>query len=257
MKEYLKRITDSCKKWELIYWWIIRLLMVYAMIKGLVAKPFVLADPLQVFANLVGMFGWEIFQLFPKKTFVRHFDTKIQDFAIIMIFAASFCGKFLNFYYDVRFWDSAMHLTSGALCVFLGYEVVVTMQKRDLKVTSVPIALLCALGFSFFVSTCWELFEFTADQVMCMTANGDIMKAGDAQHWCWVLAEGTPKTKTILPAVFEERWPIMDTMQDIILNSIGAVAAWVALKIKPYNHCGKNDINKFVLQQTEKETVTK
>ncbi len=259
MKEYINRIMSSCKKWELVYWWILRLLMIFAMIKGFTAVPFVASDPLQVFANLVGMFAWEIFMLFPEKTFVRHFSSKIQNFSALMIFAGSFCGRFLNFYYDVRFWDSAMHLTSGALCVLLGYEVVATMQKRDLKVTSVPIALLCALGFSFFVSTCWELFEFTADEVMCFTANGDIMKAGDAQHWCWALAEGTKKASTFIPAVFTERWPIMDTMQDIVLNSIGAIVAWVVLKIKPYNHTGKNDVNQYVENQlkSKKAKVTK
>lgn len=257
MKEYINRIRSNCKTWELIFWWVFRALMIYAFIAGFFKKPFDISDPLQVGANFIAMFAWEIFMLFPEKCFVRHFPSLIQDFSIVMIFAASFFGKFLNFYYDARFWDSGMHLISGGLCVLLGYEVVVAMQKRDKKTVSVPIALLCALSFSFFVSTCWELVEFTMDQVMTNPAKGTI---GDAQHWCYELAKGTPKEATLFPMKDIGRWPLMDTMGDIILNSIGAVVAWIFLKIFPYHHGKMDDVNKEILEETKeerKELVTK
>ena len=50
-----------------------------------------------------------------------------------------------------------------------------------------------------------------------------------------------------------ERWPIMDTMGDIILNSIGAVAAWIFLKIFPYHHGKKYDVNKEIEEKSEKQ----
>lgn len=215
--------------------------MIYAFIKGFSKVPFDISDPLQILGNFVAMFAWEIFQMFPKKAFVRHIPSYLQDVAIVMIFAASFGGKYMNFYYDVRWWDSAMHLISGGLCVFLGYEVVVAMQKRDKKVSPLAIAVLCAFGFSFFVSTCWELFEFTADQVMCMKG-----LMGDAQHWSYELAQGTPKEGTLFDPVYQERWSLMDTMDDIVLNTIGAIIAWITLKIFPYHHRGTRDINRQI-----------
>lgn len=260
MKEYLNRLKSEAKTGEIIYWWILRALMIFAFIKGIIGMvkgENDLSDPLQVFANFAAMFTWEVFMLTSEKTFSRHVPSVIQDGLITMIFAASFCGKFLNFYYDVRWWDSGMHLLSGGLCVLAGYEVVVAMQKRDKKTISVPIALLCALGFSFFVSTLWELFEFTADQFMCSPAGGIIKdalphlnldagdKIGDAQHWCYAFAEaeGGVKLATLFNPVYYERWPIMDTMGDIVLNSTGALVAWVVLKIFPYHHKGKGDVN--------------
>lgn len=252
MKEYINRIKSNAKTGEIIYWWILRALMIFAMIKGIVGMmngENDISDPLQAGANLLAMFAWEVFMLTPEKTFSRHIPSLVQDGLILMIFCASFCGKFLNFYYDVRWWDSGMHLLSGGLCVLAGYEVVIAMQKRDKKTISVPIALLCALGFSFFVSTCWELFEFTADQVMCNPQTGAI---GDAQHWCWKLAEGTPKAATLFAAKYTERWAIMDTMGDIVLNSIGAIVAWVVLKFFPYHHKGKNDVNKQIENELNK-----
>ncbi len=144
-----------------------------------------------------------------------------------MIFAASFCGKFLNFYYDSRFWDSGMHLLSGGLCVLLGYEVVVAMQKRDGKPVSIPVALLCALCFSFFVSTCWELVEFTMDQVMTNPEKGTI---GDAQHWCYELAKGTSKESTIFDPKNIERWPIM-----VSTGSDGNMRGMKKMNVTPMN----------------------
>ncbi len=258
MKEYLARVKNGCKTWEVVIWWIFRVLMIYALVKSFIDVgngTRDMSDPLQVIANLVGMFAWEIFMMFPKKSMLHYIPSYIQIVSIIMLFCGSFGGKFMNFYYELRWWDSAMHLVSGGLCVLLGYQVVVAMQKRDKKECSVPIALLCALGFSFFVSTCWELFEFTTDQVMCMGGG-----VGDAQHWSFALAEGTPKEATLFDPIYAERWPIMDTMGDIILNSVGALVAWVGLKIYPFLHKGKNDTNKLVAEMIvaeEKELVTK
>jgi hypothetical protein len=241
MKEYFKRIKNGAKIWEICFWWIFRILMIYAFIKGLTKVPFDISDPLQIFGNFIGMFAWEIFMLCPKKTFFRQIPSYVQDVSVIMIFGASFCGKFLNLYYESRWLDSGLHLVSGGLCVILGYEIMTAMQKRDKKTVSLPIIILGALSFSFFVSTCWELFEFTADQIMCM--KGTI---GDAQHWCYELAQGTPKEATIFDPVYHERWSLMDTMDDIILNTVGAIVAWIGLKIYPYHHKGKNDVNKQI-----------
>ncbi len=258
MKDYFERIKSGCTVWEVIIWSVFRALMIYALIKSFIDVgngTRDMSDPMQVLANLAGMFAWEIFMMFPKKSMLRYIPSYIQIVSIIMLFCGSFGGKFMNFYYDLRWWDSAMHLISGVLTVLLGYQVVVAMQKRDKKECSVPIALLCALGFSFFVSTCWELFEFTADQVMCMGGG-----VGDAQHWSFELAQGTPKEATLFDPVYAGRWAIMDTMGDIVLNSVGALVAWVGLKIYPFLHKGKRDTNKEVaemLKAEEKELVTK
>lgn len=250
MRNYLKRIKENSKVWEICYWWIFRGLMIYALIVGLIGffkgeNDF--SDPLQVMANLAAMFAWEIFMMFPKKSILRQMPSFLQDVSVVVLFAASFCGKFLNFYYEVRLWDSVMHLVGGGLCVLLGYQIVVAMQMRDKKICSVPIALFCAFCFSFFASTLWELFEFAMDQVMCM--GGSI---GDAQHWSFTLAQGTPKEATLFDPVYADRWPIMDTMADIVLNTVGAVIVWIVLKFVPFYHNkGKNDVNKKIENMLE------
>ena len=44
--------------------------------------------------------------------------------------------KFLNLYYDFRWWDVMLHFVGGGACVFFGYEIVCALLKRDKKSAS-------------------------------------------------------------------------------------------------------------------------
>lgn len=258
MKEYFKRITTIPKKWELIFWWVLRATMIVAMIDSAFGLGIVRDEPdiqqvLQTGANLLGMFAWEIFMLFPKNTWPRFCPTYLQSFMIPFLWCASFGGAYLNWYYSINSWDIILHTLVGGFGVIGGYELVTCMQKRDKKVCDVKVVLLCALGFAFFAGNCWELFEFTFDQVA----------GGDSQHWSKALAEetailyGNPNlaTPNVIPELDPMRYAIMDTMEDIICNSVGSVLFYIGLRIKPYNHSGKNDVNKLIENENLKETV--
>ena len=41
--------------------------MIYAFVAGFFRTPFDISDPLQVGANFIAMFAWEIFMMFPEK----------------------------------------------------------------------------------------------------------------------------------------------------------------------------------------------
>lgn len=46
----------------------------------------------------------------------------------------------------------------------------------------------------------------------------------------------------------------MDTMTDIVFNTLGAVPFYIILKIAPYHHKGKNNVNEmFAPKGAEKE----
>lgn len=285
MKDYFYRISHGCKKWELVYWWILRATMIFAMVDAAVGlgrfgfgieEAVNIQQVLQTFANLVGMFAWEICLLFSKKRWPRYVTPLFQDGLILLLWLASFGGAYINFYYSVNSYDYIMHAALGFWAVIIGYEIATSMQKRDKTVTDVPVMLLCAFGFSFVVGTGWELFEFTFDQVA----------GGDSQHWSQSLAvwaaekynnpglakpwifdptSYAPRLKETMDGtllynsveeVYNARYAVIDTMEDIIFNTVGAVAAYIFLRIKPYNHKGKKDVNKEFEVKTEKrETV--
>lgn len=253
MKEYIQRIKDGTSTKQLVFWWIIRASMIYAFIKGFfpsAGKEFDITDPLQVGANLLATFLWEIFMFFPPKSIFRNISSSFQNFLIAMIWCASFGGKFLNLYYDFRWWDVMLHFVGGAACVFFGYEIVCAILKRDRNSAPLSLVLLASFGFSFFAATAWEVFEFSFDQIACM--GGGI---GDAQHWSIEMAKGTPKELTLFPPVYPDRWAIMDTMADIVLNTVGAVLSYLIIKFFPYRHKGKYAFD--FLKVPEKEKVSK
>ena len=79
IRNYFHRIFSSVSKVELAYWWILRGLMIFALIDTICGGKFlhmigINADykgsnpPIQIIANLVGMFAYEIIQFFPEKS---------------------------------------------------------------------------------------------------------------------------------------------------------------------------------------------
>ncbi len=241
MKNYIQRLKDGCTTPRFVIWWIIRASLIFAFVKGFfpdAGQEFDITDPLQVGANFLCTFVWEIFQFFPKKSILRHIPSSVQTFLICGIWCGSFGGKFLNLYYDFRWWDVILHFLGGAVCVFFGYEISCAILKCKKGSAPISLILLASVGFSFLASTCWELFEFSFDQVAGMLSG----YPGDAQHWSLELALGTPKELTLFDPINDARWPLMDTMADIVLNSVGALISYIIIRIYPYRHKGKNKI---------------
>ncbi len=254
MKEYFKRLVSVPKKWELILWWIFRITMIVAMIDSAFGLGIRRDEPdiqqvLQTGANLLAMFAWEVSQVFPKKTWLYYFPTYIQTILIPLVWGASFGGAYLNWYYSINSWDIILHTVLGGFAVIMGYELVCCIQKRDRKYVHVNIAILCALGVSFLGCTGWEVFEFTFDQIA----------GGDSQHWSKALAEeaailyNNPHLAhpNVIPELDPMRYALIDTMEDTLCNVVGGLLVYLGLRIKPYNHSGKRDINKLIEEEKE------
>ncbi len=255
MKAYLTRLTkgeNHAKKWELIYWWLLRLCMVGAFIDSVFVRRDV-QQSLQTASNLALMFLWEIFMLFPPTKWPRYVPSYIQDFTVFGFFLASFGGAYLNFYYSIPAYDLIMHTVGGVACTVAGYEVIVCMQKRDRVKVSVPIAVLGAFGFGFFAGTGWEIFEFVFDQVA--------PQIGDAQHWSLKLAQEAAQQHgiglpNVIPARDPMRYALIDTMEDTICNTLGGIIGWVGLKLCPYHHRGKHNVNDLFEDYTKTDVTS-
>ncbi|MDR0314970.1 MAG: hypothetical protein LBH71_03335 [Oscillospiraceae bacterium] len=226
---YLKeRIFSKVSKPELVYWWILRIFLLTPLIfnwesnhEGIV---------FQLAANFAATFMWEIMQLLPQKTMFAYVSPKFQNVTILFIVAGTIFGAFLDWYYTIWWWDSMLHVFGGAMMMFVGYELISAIQKRDQSIIPLNILILCAFGFSFFLGTVWELFEFFYDQ----------FTLSDSQHWSYANNDGLRDLITTIP----ERFPIMDTMIDMTCNTFGTFVFTFILRRYPYNHKGKNDLNK-------------
>lgn len=131
------------------------------MVAAFIDSVFVRKDvqqSLQTAANLLLMFLWEIFMIFPEKRWMHYVPSYIQDFLAAGLFMGSFGGAYMDLYYSFPAYDLVMHSVGGVLCTFVGYEILVCMQKRDKVKVDLPIVIFGAFGISFFAGTAWELF---------------------------------------------------------------------------------------------------
>ncbi len=253
MKEHFRNsfrtIFRDVKKSEFVYWWILRLLMVFALVYTIVVGHGPMGDYKgsnpwqQVAANLVGMFAYEIIQLFfPENSMLRKLSPRFQNITALGFLLGSFGGAFLNLYYSLPMYDKILHATGTMEAVYIGYELVCAMQLKMKKTCPYQIVVLCAMGIGFVFATGWELFEFIYDQFF----------GGDAQHWNVVnaIAEAGGNFRDIFlmfplkdEQTFMSRFALMDTMSDTVMNFVGGVIMYVVLRIFPYRHRGKGDIN--------------
>lgn len=252
--DYFDSIFRNVKKWELVYWWIMRGLMIYALIDTIVRPSGYSGSnpPIQIAANLVGMFAYEIIQLFPKNSRFRFFSPHFQNITALGFLLGSFGGAYLNLYYALPMYDKILHATGTAEGVYIGYEFVCATQLKLKKTCPPQIAALCAMGFGFVLASGWELFEFTYDQFF----------GGDAQHWNYLIAleDAGGDWRNIFqmfpihdPDKFRMRFALMDTMCDTVMNFVGGVIMYIVVRLFPYRHRSKGDINAQIEKQIDAE----
>ncbi len=279
MKNYINRLKSNAKPLEFVWWWIFRCIMIFGILDSLFGFTPLGGRPMmvkQMAANLVGMFAWEICMATSKKNFMHYLPSYIQDISVIGFFMASFCGAYVNLYYSFRFYDLIFHIFGGMAGALFGYEALVAMQHRDKVRSHIPFIVLASFGFSFICGNAWEIVEFVLDQFF----------GSDAQHWCYQEAQAAAATygkdflanPHIIPHViseslwaegwtaetFDYRWALMDTMEDIVCNTIGGVIVYVMLMVWPYHHTGKRNVNNLYTDMVtekkskkQKELVTK
>lgn len=275
MKAYFKRIFDNVKWWQLAFWWIFRIMMFVAMfIPSKTSEINVNQNMAQMGANFVAMFMWEIFMLFPEKTFVRQLPSSIQNISIPFIWLGAYGGAYLGFYYSIWWWDAALHAFGSLIGVILCYEVLTAIQKRDWEKMNVSTMIIAAVGFCFIFGVAWELFEFTCDQVLqnSDTQHWDVLRFHEGYRNIFMPTHMTAPEADLMKAIanadlaekvtltvsdlkYYLRMALMDTMSDTVCNAVGGIAGLIVLKIFPYRHKGKNNINKLI-EENPREVKT-
>lgn len=251
MKSYIQRLKSNCSPRTYAFWWAIRLTIVGLFIKSLFDEPFQPVISVEILMNLGVMFIWELCLMLPKWTVFPYIQPFVQTVIMIFDFIAVITAYLFNFYYEVRLWDSFLHFNCGLWCLFMGYEFACALIKKEKKTASFTMILLASVGFSFMCSTLWEIFEFTGDQVIGLVTGN----LANSQFWDYSRLIGTDKMKTIFEYFDQGRYPIMDTMGDMVMNTIGAVVAAIILKIYPYRHKGRFKLDFVTPENNEKAEV--
>lgn len=154
---------------------------------------------------------------------------------VIFIFAAEILGELACFYVTVPFWDKALHTVSGFIYAAVGYSMVDVLNRhRRVSFEMSPVFLaLVAFCFSMTIGALWEIFEFSVDQLF----NKDMQKDRVIQQITSVTLDPTNRNIPITVSGIQEvsvngqdlglggylDIGLIDTMEDLIVNLIGAV----------------------------------
>ncbi|MBQ8175031.1 MAG: hypothetical protein IJ009_06480 [Clostridia bacterium] len=125
---------------------------------------------------------------------------------IVFLYCAIFLGEIASFYYYVPHWDDILHAMSSVMTGFFAYMLIAILNhgvKIRMALSPFFVALF-AFCFSVTIGAVWEIYEFVADYALGLNMQKFITSSGE---------------------VLIGQAALADTMKDLIVDSVGALAA--------------------------------
>lgn len=164
--------------------------------------------------------------------------TALESIIYIFIFAAEILGEINNFYMVIPHWDTILHTLNGFLAAGVGFSLIDLLNEnsKNIKLSPLFVALV-AFCFSMTIGILWEFFEYGADTYLKMDMQKDVLVSSissvdlneekknkaviikDIKSTQIVLEDGTILIKDGYLDI-----GLHDTMEDLIVNFIGATA---------------------------------
>ncbi len=200
---------------------------------------------------------------FIQLTFKVELPTTLEIIILLFIFAAEILGEIDDYYLLFPFWDTMLHTMNGFLAAAIGFSLVNLLNDSEkIQFELSPIfVVIVAFCFSMTIGVVWEFFEFSMDQLFGMDTQKDTII--HAINSVSLSADGSMTTfkdisqvivdGTVLPISGYLDIGLIDTMQDLMVNFIGAtvfsVFGFFYIKYK-----GKiNLVNHFIPTKKSKE----
>ncbi|MEG1504404.1 MAG: hypothetical protein RSC16_09165 [Enterococcus sp.] len=137
---------------------------------------------------------------------------KIIYFYWFFLVISVFLGTSLHMISIISFWDKILHSVSPMVLTALGYGLIgFLMKNADISKTSPWLFLLFGFAFAGVCGVFWEFWEFLCDAIADMNLQRYATSAG-----------------TLLIG----RAALMDTMGDLLTNTIGAVLMGIYASIQ-------------------------
>lgn len=151
----------------------------------------------------------------------------VYIFFICFCLAHFFCGEILGFFVRFKWWDSMLHTLSGVMLALLSFSLINLLNKNEGNFKlSMGFAILFAFSLAVAIGVIWEIIEFAADSLFGLNMQRAYVSTHDGR--------GEP---------FVGQRALMDTMKDLILDSLGAAVTCVTCAI--FAHKKKLKIEDF------------
>lgn len=126
----------------------------------------------------------------------------------VFLYCAIYLGEVHYFYFRIPQWDSILHGFSGIALGAIGFSVIGLLNKSKNVPLSLSPAFVALFAFCFAVATgaVWEIYEFLADIVLKTNMQKYALESGE---------------------LLVGHAALVDTMKDLIVDSVGALCITV------------------------------
>ena len=167
-------------------------------------------------------------------TFRVELPTTLEIILLVFVFAAEILGEISEFYILFPFWDTVLHTLNGFLAAAIGFSLVELLNSNEkLAFQLSPLFMaIVAFCFSMTIGVVWEFFEFGMDQIMGYDMQKDtiiqtirsVTLDPQGRNVPYVIT-GIADTAVNGASLGINGYldiGLIDTMQDLIVNFIGA-----------------------------------
>ena len=167
-------------------------------------------------------------------TFKVELPTLLEIIILVFIFSAEILGEISEFYLMFPFWDTVLHTLNGFLMAAIGFSMVDLLNRSEnVKFDLSPLFLaIVAFCFSMTIGVLWEFFEFGMDQIAGYDMQKDtvvhmirsVTLDPEGRNVPYVISGITETAVNGAELGLGGYLDIglIDTMQDLIVNFIGA-----------------------------------
>ncbi|MGE4585278.1 MAG: hypothetical protein AB7C91_11565 [Sphaerochaeta sp.] len=164
----------------------------------------------------------------------------LENIILIFIFAAEILGEMRSYYETVILWDTMLHTINGFLAAAIGFSLVDILNQNERFSFRLEPIFVCIVAFCFSmtIGVIWEFFEFFMDMFF-----GTDMQKDTIIHVLHTTALDPTKTLRVVTVSDIQSVAVngkdlglggyldiglIDTMKDLFVNFIGAVAFSIA-----------------------------
>ena len=246
-----------------IVWLLLRLIVIGVLIRSAMNGLWE-----NVFICLLVLFLFLLPSILEKRLGVS-FPSGLQIVVMIHIFASEILGELACYYVRYPHWDTITHTVWGFLCAAIGYALVDILNRKDSTHFHLSPAFLAVVAFCFSmtIGVLWEFFEFAADRLLMM----DMQKDTVVTYFASTLLDTSHNNIPIsLQGITETAVNgeslgvngyldigLLDTMEDLFVNSIGALAfsliGFFQTRSKNARRIAENFIPRPAAQPTQEE----
>ena len=171
---------------------------------------------------------------FVQVTFRVELPTTLEIIILLFIFAAEILGEISEFYLVFPFWDTVLHTLNGFLAAAIGLSLVDLLNRSEKIIfhLSPLFTAIVAFCFSMTIGVVWEFFEFGMDMAFGLDMQKDTIIHAIHSVTLDPAVKNIPYaiqgiTQTAVNGVDMGIGGyldigLIDTMQDLLVNFIGA-----------------------------------